>query len=62
LVTVVERRAADSTWGKYAYVPAGARSMSLDVPSTPGDYEVRLHANYPTKTTNLVYRAVIRVE
>ena len=61
-VTVVERGAADSKWGKYAYVPPGARAMTLEVPSAPGDYELRLHANYPTKTTNLVYRVPIRVE
>jgi hypothetical protein len=61
-VTVVERGTADSKWGKYAYVPPNARTMSLEVPSAPGDYEIRLHANYPTKTTNLVHRAALRVE
>jgi hypothetical protein len=61
-VTVVPRGTADSRWAKYDYVPAVARTMTLDVPSTPGDYEVRLHANYPTKTTNLVHRAALRVE
>ena len=61
-VTVVPAGAADSTWAAYEYVPAGARHLQLAAPTTAGDYEVRLHANYPTKTTNLVHRVAIRVE
>lgn len=61
-ITIVEAGAADSSWGAYDYVPPGARRMQLTAPSKPGDYEVRLHANYPTKTTNLVHRVAIRVE
>ena len=61
-VTVVARGTADNTWSKYEYVPDGARAMSIAVPTAPGDYEVRLHANYPTKTTNVVHRAAIHVE
>jgi serine/threonine-protein kinase len=61
-ITVVATGAADSSWGTYEYVPAGARHIQLTAPAKPGDYEVRLHANYPTKTTNLVHRVVIRVE
>ena len=61
-ITIVDAGAADSAWGAYEYVPAGARHMQLTAPARPGDYEVRLHANYPTKTTNLVHRVAIRVE
>jgi serine/threonine-protein kinase len=61
-ITVVAAGAADNAWGTYEYVPAGARRMQLAAPAKPGDYEVRLHANYPTRTTNLVHRAAIRVE
>ena len=61
-VTIVDAGAADSTWGVYEYVPPGARHMQLTAPAKPGDYEVRLHANYPTKTTNLVHRVAIHVE
>ena len=60
-VTVVERRAGDSAWGKYEYVPEGARALSLAVPTAAGDYEIRLHANYPTKSTNVVHRVQIHV-
>jgi hypothetical protein len=61
-ITVVPAGAADSAWAAYEYVPAGARHLQLTAPTTGGDYEVRLHANYPTKTTNLVHRVAIRVE
>ena len=61
-VTVVDAGAADSAWGAYDYVPPGARRMHLTAPARPGAYEVRLHANYPTKTTNLVHRVAIQVE
>jgi hypothetical protein len=60
-ITVVAAGARDDTWGAYDYVPAAARRMHLTAPAKPGDYEVRLHANYPTKTTNLVHRVALRV-
>ena len=60
-ITVVEARAADNAWGAYEYVPAGARRIQLAAPAKPGDYEVRLHANYPTKSTNVVHRVAITV-
>ncbi|HEX7839796.1 MAG TPA: hypothetical protein VF469_20110, partial [Kofleriaceae bacterium] len=61
-ITVVDAGAADSAWGTYEYVPAGARHIQLTAPAKPGDYEVRLHGNYPTKATNLVHRVAIRIE
>jgi hypothetical protein len=61
-VTVVLPQVADARWGAYAYVPPAARRMTIEAPTTPGDYEVRLHGNYPTLTTNVVHRARIRVE
>ncbi|HEY6177364.1 MAG TPA: hypothetical protein VIX73_23065, partial [Kofleriaceae bacterium] len=61
-ITIVDAGAADNTWGVYEYVPPDARHMQLTAPAKPGDYEVRLHANYPTKTTNLVHRVAIHVE
>jgi hypothetical protein len=61
-VTVVEAGTPDSRWGAYEYVPAAARRMQLAAPAKPGAYEVRLHGNYPTKTTNVVHRVPIRVE
>jgi serine/threonine-protein kinase len=61
-VTVVARGTADSTWGTYEYVANGARISKLPLPAAVGDYEVRLHANYPTKTTNVVHRVAIHVD
>jgi hypothetical protein len=61
-ITVIEAGSADSGWGKWEYVPDGARTMSLEVPDKEGAYEIRLHANYPKKSTNVVYRAPLRVE
>jgi len=61
-VTVVEVGTPDSRWGPYEYVPAGARRMQIAAPTKPGEYEVRLHGNYPTKTTNVVHRAPIRID
>jgi serine/threonine-protein kinase len=61
-ITIVTKGAADSAYGTYAYVTDGARTMQFEMPSAAGDYEIRLHANYPTKSTNLVHKAPIRVE
>jgi eukaryotic-like serine/threonine-protein kinase len=61
-ITIVAAGAGDATWGAYDYVPADARRMQLAAPAKPGDYEVRLHANYPTRSTNLVHRVAIRVD
>jgi tRNA A-37 threonylcarbamoyl transferase component Bud32 len=60
--TVIEAGAADDKWGQWDYVPDGARTFSLEVPDKPGAYQVRLHANYPKLTTNVVHRAALRVE
>ena len=61
-VTVVSLGAADTSWGTYEYVVEGARTARLSVPTAPGDYEIRLHANYPKRSTNVVHRATIHVE
>ena len=60
-VTVVKPDLAADRYGAYDYVPPGARKMLFEVPKEPGDYELRLHANYPTKATNLVHRVKIHV-
>ena len=60
--TVVKRGSSDATWAAYEYVPEGAASMLLQVPSVQGDYEVRLHANYPRLTTHVVHRESLHVE
>jgi serine/threonine-protein kinase len=61
-VTIVKAGEPDASWGTYAYVRAGAKRTALQAPQDPGAYEVRLHANYPKQTTNVVFRAPLRVE
>ncbi len=61
-VTVIQAGAPDDKWGNWEYVKDGARAISLGVPTQAGAYEIRLHANYPKQTTNVVHRASIRVE
>ncbi len=61
-ITSIEKGAPDTKYGAWEYVKAGARELSFRVPKTPGDYEIRLHANYPRLSTNVVHRASIRVE
>ncbi len=61
-VTVVAPTAADSSYQAWAYVAPDARTASLPAPTTPGRYEVRLHANYPKKTANVVFRAPVTIE
>ena len=60
-VTVIQPGDADDKYGKYEYVPDGARKMLFEMPKEDGDYELRLHANYPTKSTNVVQRVKIHV-
>jgi serine/threonine protein kinase len=61
-VTTTTPDADASSYGTYEYVPPAAKTMTLRAPKATGDYEVRLHANYPTKSTNLVYRMRIHVD
>ena len=60
-ITIVPASAAESAYGAYEYVPDKATNMSLTAPRVAGEYEVRLHANYPKKTTNVVFRARVQI-
>jgi serine/threonine protein kinase len=61
-VTVVKPTAAATAYDAWEYVAPKARSATLPAPAVAGSYEVRLHANYPTKSTNVVFRAKLTVE
>ncbi len=61
-VTVVRADLPDTAYGAYEYVPDGAWTMPLVMPAAPGDYEIRLHANFPTKSYNVVHRTIVRIE
>jgi Protein kinase domain len=60
-ITVVPAGATDASYGAYEYVAKAAKTAKLATPVTAGAYEVRLHANYPTKSTNVVYRVTAQV-
>jgi serine/threonine protein kinase len=60
-VTVTKPEADNNSYGAYEYVPPDAKTMTFEAPKIAGDYEIRLHANYPTKSTNLVHRVKIHV-
>jgi hypothetical protein len=61
-ITIVATGAPDTEYGAWQYVPDGARAITLDVPDKAGEYEIRLHANYPRLSTNVVHRAAIHVQ
>ena len=61
-VTVVAATAADSAYDAWDWVAPKARGATLVAPSTPGSYQVRLHSRYPTKTSNVVFRAPLTVQ
>jgi serine/threonine-protein kinase len=61
-ITIVPKDAPADKYNHYEYVEQDAKTARISVPAEPGDYEVRLHANYPTKTTNVVHRARLHVE
>jgi hypothetical protein len=61
-LTVIPKGSEDSEWGQYGYVAVGAKTMELPAPEKAGDYEVRLHARYPTQSSNVVLRLPLKVE
>jgi hypothetical protein len=60
-VTVVTPDTPDDQWAEWAYVTDGARDAVLAAPAQAGRYEVRLHGNYPTQTTNVLDRVAVDV-
>ncbi len=60
-ITLIRAGAGDGEWGDWKYVDSGATEVTLAVPTSPGDYEVRLHGNYPTKSYNVVCRQSLQV-
>jgi hypothetical protein len=60
--TIIESGKPDTEWGKFRYIEHGSNSQELEAPKAAGKYEIRLHANYPTKSTNVVQRLTVTVE
>ncbi len=61
-VTVVTAGSAPGSWGRFEYLEQDVKGASLVLPTEPGAYELRLHANYPTKPNNIVFRAPLRID
>lgn len=61
-ITILKKSLPDTTYGNWSYVKPGARSHTLRAPSSSGEYEVRLHANYPKKSINVVARKSLTIE
>ena len=61
-VTVVTAGSAPGAWGRFEYLEQDVKGASLALPTEPGAYELRLHANYPTKSNNMVFRAPLRLD
>ena len=60
-ITIVQANASDASYGTYEYIADKAMMTRLAAPAKAGDYEVRLHANYPTKSTNIVFRVSVQI-
>ncbi|MBL8914207.1 MAG: hypothetical protein JNM17_26115 [Archangium sp.] len=60
-VAIATSGSPDSEYLSYQFVEAGSKSVELSTPDAPGQYEVRLHGNYPTKKTNVVDRVKLTV-
>ncbi|MBI3074278.1 MAG: hypothetical protein HYY84_19385 [Deltaproteobacteria bacterium] len=61
-VTVVPVGKPDTEWGAWKMVSDLATADKLKAQTAPGDYEVRIHGEYPTKKFNVVGRVRIKVE
>lgn len=55
-IAIAKPSAADADYESYQYIDAPGPSLELTAPEAPGEYEVRLHGNYPTKKVNVVDR------
>ncbi len=60
-ITIVAKDAAEGSYASWFYLTQGQRTATMTAPTTAGDYEIRLHANYPTKPYNIVHRQALQV-
>jgi hypothetical protein len=61
-ITVIRKGAEDSEWGQWRYVDNGVKEIELEAVPEAGQYEVRLHDQYPAKSYHVVYRADLTVK
>jgi hypothetical protein len=60
-VTLSLKASPDSTWGDWHYVAADATTDTLKA-GQPGEYEVRLHDDYPKQAFHVIARQTVKVE
>ena len=60
-ITVVAPSAGPEEYAEFIYVADGAAEARIPAPAKAGDFEVRLHTNYPAKDYNLVQSVGIAV-
>lgn len=60
-ITIVPLGAPDSAYGDYTYLDPDTTKAQVKAPDKPGLYDLRLHGNYPTKTTNLLQTVHLQV-
>lgn len=60
-VTICPKGSPDSTWGDWHYVAGGATKDSIKA-GQPGEYEVRLHDDYPKQPYHVIARQDVKVE
>lgn len=60
-ITIVPSGARESEYGKFHYVSSGLMGDTVEAPSTPGMYEVRLHDEYPRFMYKVLARAYVNV-
>jgi hypothetical protein len=62
-IAVATPSSADADYINYQYIDdPTVKTIDLPAPESAGDYEVRLHGNYPTKKVNVVDRLKITVK
>jgi len=61
-IAIVKKDSPESTWGDWKYVEDKATSQVLTAPAEAGDYEIRLHDNYPAKKYHLVVKQDLTVK
>lgn len=59
-LTITRPSAGSTDYTTSRYLDPDATSVEIDLPGSAGDFELRLHGNYPTKTYNLIDRLKVR--
>lgn len=61
-IAIVEKSKPETDWGVWKYVEDQATSIKLTCPDVAGDYEIRLHDNYPKESSHLIYKQDLTIK